>query len=101
MAEEKKKRVRPTWAMVRSLESRLNSAVSEIDAVTATLKDARKNLVETLARNNKLEKSNKFMESEMSMLRSKVTLMEKIADDRAAEVYRLQHRGFWRRLFNR
>lgn len=94
MAEEKKKRIRPTWAMVRSLESRLNAAVNEIDNTTAVLKRVRNDLQLT-------EKSNKLMENELSLLRSKVTLLEEIAANRAAEVFRLQNRGFWSRLFNR
>lgn len=101
MAEEKKKRVRPTWAMVRSLEARLNAASTEIDDTLGVLKKVRCQLVDMKTENATLDKSNKLMEHELSMLRSKVALLEGISDDRAAEVYRLQHRGFWRRVFNR
>ena len=47
MAEEKKKRAsRPTWTMVRELESKLKSAVAGLDDATAALKNARQQLQE-------------------------------------------------------
>ena len=69
--------------MVRALESevkRLKDENSEINA---------------------LRQSNRLMEAELNKIRSEIHLYEEIADNRASEVFRLQHRGFWARVFNR
>lgn len=41
------------------------------------------------------------MEQELKLLRSKIGLLDEVADNRAAEVERMRSRGFWSRVFNR
>ena len=102
MAEEKKKRAsRPTWTMVRELESKLKSAVAGLDDATAALKNARQQLQELKDSYSACERSNKLMYDELAVRESKIGLLETIADNRAKEVERLKNRGFWARVFNR
>ena len=76
---ETKKRVRPTWTMVRELEGKVK--VLQEDNAT-------------------MLQSNKLMEDELKRMRTEVSFHESIADDRAAEVFRLRNRNWWQRLFN-
>lgn len=76
---ETKKRVRPTWTMVRELEGKVKDLQGKIET---------------------LEKSNKFMEDELGRMRAEVSLHESISDDRSAEVFRLKNRNLWQRIFN-
>ena len=102
MAEEKKKRAsRPTWTMVRELESKLKSAVAGLDDATAALKNARQQLQELKDSHSATVKSNKLMADELALRQSKIELLDKMADELAAEVERLKNRGFWERVFNR
>lgn len=102
MAEEKKKRAsRPTWTMVRELESKLKSAVAGLDDATAALKNARQQLQELKDSHSATVKSNKLMADELALRQSKIELLDKMADDLAAEVARLKNRGFLERVFNR
>ena len=115
MAEEKKKRVRPTVAQVKQLQDALERQMESTKKNYISWKECEEKLRNQLIadkdlakqvrdlkeRNVTLEQSNILMESELAILRSKVTLLEEVADNRAAEVFRLQNRGFWRRLFNR
>ena len=100
MAEEKK-RTRPTWTMVRELESKLKSAIAGLDDATAALKNTRQQLQDLKNSYSACEKSNKLMEEELSLRESKIGLLEQVADNRAKEVERLKNRGFWARVFNR
>lgn len=51
--------------------------------------------------NAALEQSNRLMEQELALLRSKVSLQDGIMDEMGDEIRRLRCRGFWKRVFNR
>lgn len=51
-------------------------------------------------RNKVLERSNKLMEAEINKLRSEISLLNSVLDNRCAEIVRLKHRSFWKRVFN-
>lgn len=51
--------------------------------------------------NAALEQSNRLMEQELALLRSKVSLQDSIMDEMGDEIRRLRDRGFWKRVFNR
>lgn len=100
MAEEKK-RSRPTWTMVRELESKLKSAVAGLDDATAALKNVRQQLHELRDSHSAFEKSNKLLSAALGERDAKIALLEEEADHLAGEVARLKCRGFWERVFNK
>ena len=110
MAE--KKNVRPTWAMVRDLERRLASQIDGTSMLVADCdgwrelyrekcmlvenKDERISMLEDKC--SAIEKSNRLMDEELSVVRSKNAFLSELCDFKAAQVYRLENMGFWERV---
>ena len=78
--EERKKRWRPSLTAYRALEGEV-SALSE--------------------KNRLLEKSNGYMEKELSRLRAGYESLEREVGDLEREVCYLRNRSFWDRVFNK
>ena len=103
MAE--KKNVRPTWAMVRDLERRLASQIDGTSMLVADCDGWRELYREKCMRISVLEdkcsaieKSNRLMDDELSMVRSKNAFLSELCDFKAAQVYRMENMGFWERV---
>lgn len=99
--KEEKKRIRATWRMVHELERQRDDLQERLNDEVAISKH-QSGLVEQLtAENSALRQSNALMEQELNLCRSRIGVLEEIADNRAVEVERLKSRGFFDRLFNR
>lgn len=92
--EDNKKRVRPTWAIVRGLEEEIASLRDEIK-VMATDEGlmADKNIT--------LEQSNKLMEAELKRLRGVIDEVNERCREKDDTIFRLVHRSLVDRIFNR
>ena len=90
---EEKKRVRPTWAMVKALEDK----VKEKDELLALFMER---YIHYRDKNDVLEKSNKLMEDEMERLRNSLEVQRKNCKKHFILRQTLKKRGFWARLFN-
>lgn len=90
---EEKKRVRPTWAMVKALEDK----VKEKDELLALFMER---YIHYRDKNDVLEKSNKLMEDEMERLRNNLEVQRKNCKKHFILLQTLKRRGFWARLFN-
>ena len=103
MEKEKvnKKRIRATWRMVHELERQRDDLSERLNDEVA-ISNHRLELVKQLtSEKSTLEQSNALMEQELNLCRSRIGVLEEIADNRAVEVERLKSRGFFDRLFNR
>lgn len=92
--EEKKKRVRATWTMVRELEGRLADSNKSIGYWVERYK-----LI--LDKVDALEKSNRLMEEELDRLRNELEIQRRSNKKHWILWQALKNRGFWARLFNR
>lgn len=118
---ETKKRVRPTWTQVRTLEAQL---AEQIEGTSRLVKDCYlwrekyqklfaeymelksatddNDIIRSLRdKNTTLERSNDLVKTELDLREAKYKILEEALEERTAEVERLQSRGFWDRLFNR
>jgi len=112
---EEKKRVRPTVAQVREMEEVIHQQCVDLNGWREKyreLVDSNKILArcagdpvkivnELRCKNETLEKSNLFLEQEISRLRDENDSIVMKCKDLCDEVISLKHRGFWSRLFNR
>ena len=92
--EDNKKRVRPTWAMVRELEDKIASLMDEIKVMATD-----EGLMED--KNITLEQSNKLMEEELKRLRGVIDEANERCREKDDTIFRLVHRSLVDRIFNR
>lgn len=78
--EEKKKRWRPSLTAYRELENEVESLYTK---------------------NSTIEKSNGFMEKELTRVREANKVLAKINEQLCNELQYIKSRGFWARVFNR
>lgn len=91
---EEKKRVRPTWAMIKALEDK----VKEKDELLQLYGERYSMATDKV---DVLEKSNKLMEQELDRLRDELETQRKNNKKHWILWQKLKRRGFWARLFNR
>lgn len=110
--EEKKKRERPTWAMVRELEQHISALIDERESLeeeNKALKEERNSLkyivtTDEALMNDKLcilEQSNKVMEAELKRLRGVIAETSERCREKDETIFRLMHRSLVDRILNR
>ena len=92
--EEKKKRVRATWTMVRELEKKLEESNRNSKSWLESYKYA-------IDKISILEKSNTLMEQELDRVRQELDVQKRNNTKHLILWQKLKNRSFWNRLFNK